>query len=62
MFAHYAKIGGYMLTQRDKDISVIMHRKLRKALDKINAYFDRHPEKLDEKELLIKRLYVNRLK
>ncbi len=51
-----------MLTQRDKDISVIMHRKLRKALDKINAYFDRHPEKLDEKELLIKRLYVNRLK
>jgi uncharacterized protein YigA (DUF484 family) len=50
-----------MLTARDKDISKIMHRKLRRALEKVEAYLEKHPEKLEEKEMLIKRLYVNRL-
>lgn len=50
-----------MLTAKDRDISKIMHRKLAKALAKVEEYLERHPEKLEEKELLIKRLYVNRL-
>jgi len=44
-----------------KDINKIMKIKLARVRVQLEKYFEKHPEKVLEKEMLIKRLSINRL-